>query len=233
MSSINLVYSDDFEKLLKDEAEKAESMSILYKKMYEKLNKLSIFINLPIIILSSVVGFLSPLTLFNGQNIFLGGISLLIALCKTLDSYFDYTKTSETCRMTSLNYSKISKWIQLQLSLEREFRIDPADLYNIISNDLQNIRDSEPIIHNDVIQNFNKQYGQYNNVAKPAITNGLTEIKINKNSNIKDFIINTPSNSINSDLSSSYKEDKNNIKITILDKDKKIIDSNKKEFIEI
>ena len=174
-----IIYSDEFEDLLKQEAEISESMSILHSKSFQKYNYYSIFINVPVIVLSALIGFLSPLELFHNQAIFLGSLSIFVGILKTFDSYFDFTKRSECHRMTSLNYIRISKWIQLQLSLERNCRVSPKDLYDMISNDLQSIRESEPNISKDVIKLYNEQYKD-ETTAKPAICNGLTNVKINK-----------------------------------------------------
>ena len=100
---------------------------------------------------------------------------------KTVDNFFDFTKRCETHRMTALNYMKISKWIQIQLSIERDCRVIAGDLFTIINNDLQNIRDAEPAIPKQTILDFNQQYGD-EPTCKPAITNGLTKIHINKKS---------------------------------------------------
>ena len=175
----NIIYSDEFELLLKEEAEKSESMSILHSKAFQKYNWYSIIINVPVIVLSATIGFLSPLAIFNKQEILLGALSIFVGILKTFDSYFDFTKKSECHRMTSLNYVRISKWIQLQLSLERNCRVNPKDLYDTITNDLQAIRESEPVITKDIIKTYNIQYKD-ENTAKPPICNGLTNVKINK-----------------------------------------------------
>jgi hypothetical protein len=218
MNSID--YSDNFEDLLKQEAEKAESMSILHNKAHQKYNRFSVFINAPVIIFSGVVGFLSPISLFNGQAILLGSISLFISILKAFESYFDWTKRAECHRMTSLNYIRISKWIQIQLSLERDCRVTARDLLDIISNELQNIRDAEPQIPNNVIKEFNLKYKD-EDTAKPAITNGLTSIKINKNNLVEkktDFSIqvniDNHLNEINDNLSEVSKKE------TVKEKDK-------------
>lgn len=177
--TIALVYSEDFEHLLKDEGEECESMSILHTNAHLKFNRYSVYINIPVIVISAIIGFLSPLPLFTKQDVFLGALSIFIGLLKTLDSYFIITKRSETHRMVSLNYLRISRWIRLQLSLEKEYRIPAHDLYDIISHDLQNIRDSEPIIPLDVIAKFNEEHKD-DKTAKPAMTNGLTSIRINR-----------------------------------------------------
>lgn len=176
----NITYTNDVEILLQKEGEISESMSILHSKSHKKYNKLSTFINIPVIIASAVVGFLSPINLFDKQAIFLGTISICIGILKTLDSFFDWTKRSETHRIVSLNYYKISKFIQIQLSLEKNVRICASDLIDIITNDIKNLREQEPIIPSDVIEEYKKQYKD-EDTAKPPLCNGLTKIVINKN----------------------------------------------------
>lgn len=193
MNSLShITYSDDFENLLKAEAEKAESMSLLHTRAFEKFSFLSVIINIPVIVISSIIGFLSPLNLFEQQAILLGSLSIMVAILKTIDNYFDLTRRCETHRMTGLNYSRVSKWIQLQLSLERDCRVSAKDLFDIISNELQNIREAEPIIPEDIIKYFNNRY-RNEPTAKPAITNGLTVISVNRNSNLRSiFAIENP-----------------------------------------
>lgn len=176
---MSLSYTSDLEKLLKKEAEIAQSMSILHSKSHIKYNRLSVFINIPVIVLSSVVGFLSTLSLFTHQGVLLGGISILIGIIKTLDSYFDFTKRSETHRIISLSYNKIFKFIEIQLNLEKKCRINAKDLLDLIVNDIQALHEQEPIITKDVINEYNRLYKD-ELVAKPYIVNGLTSININQ-----------------------------------------------------
>lgn len=113
----------------------------------------------------------------------LGGLSILVAILKTLDNFFDWTKRSESHRMVSLNYVRISKFIQIQLALEKECRIKPDDILNIMTNDLQNLKDSEPIMPPNIIEAFKTRIhaeGRTVVTALPPICNGLTEVKINR-----------------------------------------------------
>jgi hypothetical protein len=181
MESITVSYTNEFETLLKEESEKAEAMSILHSMNHGKFNKYSVGINIPVIIFSSLIGFLSPLTLFDKQSILLGAMSILVAIAKTIDSYMDFTKRTETHRVIGLNYAKISKFIQIQLSLEKDCRINAKDLLDYIQNDLQNLKDQEPMISKSVIEEFNIRYRD-EQTAKPSITNGLTIVRINKQS---------------------------------------------------
>ena len=175
-----LRYSKDFEILLKHEAEKSESMSILHHMAYKSFNRLSMLTNIPVIILSGLIGFLSPIDLFAQQNIFLGSLSVFCGIIKTLDNYMDFTKRSQTHYMTSLNYKKISRFLQIQLSLEKDCRVNPNDILKYITTDLENISNSEPCIPDKVIRLFNLRYkNDKDKTAKPPICNGLTIININ------------------------------------------------------
>jgi|688.fasta_scaffold633939_1 hypothetical protein len=196
-SKIVVDYTDEFEQLLKDEAERAESMGILHQMSGVLYSKYSNYINVPVILLSSAVGFLSPIKIFEDQSIFLGAMSLFISAIKTIDNYFDLTKRAEGHRQTALNYIRISKYIEIQLSLERECRMVATDLLNLITNDIQNLKDSELQIPSIVIKRFLLKY-QSETTKLPAICNGLTTIKINKNiltPKPEAFIINMPPNS--------------------------------------
>lgn len=180
----NITYTTDVEVILKKEGEISESMSILHSKAHKKYNKLSVIINIPVIIASVTIGFLSPINLFPNQAIFLGSMSILVSILKTLDSFFDWTKRCETHRIISLNYYKISKFIQIQLALEKKVRMSANDLINIITNDIKNLREQEPIIPHDIIEEYKKQYKD-EDTAKPPFCNGLTHIVINKNESFK------------------------------------------------
>lgn len=177
MNEIN--YTSEFELLLKNESEKCECYSILHRNASTYFYKLSISINIPVIILSSVVGFFNTINFnFGPQYIILGGISIFTALLKTIDSYFSFAKRSENHRLVALSYEKISKNIQLQLALPEHNRIKATELYNNIRNSLESIREGEPDIPDIIIQHFKSEYKNYN-TCKPSICNGLTDVKIN------------------------------------------------------
>lgn len=174
----NLTYTHEFEELLKAESEKAEAMSVMHQMSHQYFSRLSMFVNVPVIVLSSFGGFLNALDAFKNANIYLGVLSVLVAIIKTLDSYFDWTKKSEGHRIVGLAYAKVAKLIQIQLALERECRIRARDLYDVITNDIQNLRDQEHCIVDGIIAKFQSKYGD-EPTAKPTIANGLTRIVIN------------------------------------------------------
>lgn len=181
MEPIN--YNRDLEQLLAQSAEECESLGILHLASYEKYNMLSNYINIPVIILSSGIGFITGIDLnYDKMNIILGIGSVFVGIIKSIDSYFQLGKRAEAHRLCALQYTQINKKIQIELSLCREQRQTAKDMLSIIKTDIKNLQDISPIIDREIIAQYNLKYGKYNNVKKPNFVNGLSEVKININS---------------------------------------------------
>ena len=192
-------YSLQLEQLLKQNAEQCESYSILHRMSYEKYNKYSNLINLPVIALSSAVGFLTGINIdYENMNIILGIVSVSVGVIKSVDSYFQLAKRAEGHRMCSLQFQQIRNKIQIELSLRREERLNPTEMLNEIKINIKNLHDVAPLIDQKIIKLFNLKYEKYNNVAKPSIINGLTEIIIANESATPfasgEFVFETPKN---------------------------------------
>jgi len=181
MEPIN--YNRDLEQLLAQSAEECESLGILHLASYEKYNMLSNYINIPVIILSSGIGFITGIDVnYDNMNIILGIGSVFVGIIKSIDSYFQLGKRAEAHRLCALQYTQINKKIQIELSLCREQRQTAKDMLSIIKTDIKNLQDISPIIDREIIAQYNLKYGKYNNVKKPNFVNGLSEVKININS---------------------------------------------------
>lgn len=181
MEPIN--YNRDLEQLLAQSAEECESLGILHLASYEKYNLLSNYINIPVIILSSGIGFITGIDVnYDNMNIILGIGSVFVGIIKSIDSYFQLGKRAEAHRLCALQYTQINKKIQIELSLCREQRQTAKDMLSIIKTDIKNLQDISPIIDKEIIAQYNLKYGKYNNVKKPNFVNGLSEVKININS---------------------------------------------------
>jgi hypothetical protein len=174
-------YDENLETLLKEEAEKSESLSILHRMSHERFSFWSNIINIPIILGSAGVGFATGIDLGNNSqnNIILGLSSVIIGCIKSLDSYFQLSRRTETHRIVSLQYAQINKRIAIELALNREDRITAKDMLNIIKTDIKNLEEIAPLIPEEIIDKYNKKYQNEQNVKKPNITNGLTPIRVN------------------------------------------------------
>ena len=173
-------YNNDLEMLLKEQAEQAESYSILHNLSHEKYQFRSNIINIPVIILSSVIGLLTGMNIQNDDMfIILSTGSIFVSVIKSIDSYFQLQKRAEGHRLCGLTFSQISKKIQIELSLARDQRQNPKDMLGLIKTDLKNLFDISPIIDPDIIDKYNAIYKNETGVSKPPMTNGLTHVRIN------------------------------------------------------
>jgi len=176
----NIDYNKDLEVLLKDNAEECESLGILHRASYEKYSRLSNYINIPVIILSSAIGFATGIDIgYANMNIILGVGSIFVGIIKSIDTYFQLGKRSESHRLCSLQYQQIHKKIQIELALQREQRQTAKDMLSVIKTDIKNLQDISPLVDQDIINSYNEKYGKYTTVKKPNFVNGLTEVAIN------------------------------------------------------
>jgi hypothetical protein len=179
-----VTYNTNLEKLLKENSEECESLSILHRMSYEKYNTRSNYINIPVIILSSAIGFITGIDLQYAQmNIILGVGSVFVGIIKSVDTYFQLAKRAESHRICSLQFSQISKKMQVELTLHRNQRMTAENMMNIIKTDIKNMQDIAPLIDDDIISIYNAKYRKYKRVKKPNFVNGLTDVVVNSNNN--------------------------------------------------
>ena len=183
-----ITYNTELEQLLKENSEECESLSILHRMSYEKYNKRSNYINIPVIILSSAIGFITGIDLqYDKMNIILGVGSVFVGIIKSVDTYFQLAKRAESHRICSLQFSQISKKLQIELTLHRRQRATAENMMNIVKTDIKNMQDIAPLIDDDIIEIYNGKYRRYKRVKKPNFVNGLTEVKINPYNNEREY----------------------------------------------
>jgi hypothetical protein len=107
---------------------------------------------------------------------------VVIGCIKALDSFFQLAQRSERHRIVSLQYSQICRKISVELALERDVRLEAKEALNMIRTDIKNLEEIAPIIPDDVIDKYKAKYPRHDGetIKRPNITNGLTEIVINK-----------------------------------------------------
>lgn len=183
MKENNIDYDTDLEILLKQNAEECESLSLLHRLSYEKYNTYSNVINVPVIILSSAIGFATGIDIgYDKINIILGIGSIFVGIIKSIDSYFALPKRAEGHRICSLQYAQFNKRIAVELALKREQRQNPKDMLQVIKTDMKNLADIAPLIDDDVIQKFRQRYEDRDGhfaTHTANITNGLSPVMIN------------------------------------------------------
>ena len=204
---IDIEWSSQLEDILAKEGERCSGLSWLHTRAETLTSKYNAFVQVPVIILSTLAGTASvgSSTLFDGDtkssSIVIGLVSIGVGILNTLGGFFAFAKRSEAHRIAHLNYSKLASKISIELSLPRNERMKAESLLTYVRETMERLAETTPNCPRGIIDDFNKKYKEEKLIALPTEVNGIHKIKIYRN----DEYIKTPP------LSASVSE----LKITI------------------
>jgi hypothetical protein len=177
-------WSDNLEKYFKDMGERSYAYSYLHKRGEQQVAYYRNFIDLPVIILSTIAGTLSigGTSVWGKENesngtLGVGVVSILVGVMNTVGSYFGFSKRAEAHRLTSIQYGKLYRFLSIELSLPRKERMNPADLLKVARDTYERLAEVAPLIPYKILEDFKIKFKNYD-VAKPSEANGLEEIEV-------------------------------------------------------
>jgi len=181
-------WSDEIEDLLSEWGEVALCYQYLHAFSQRKYKAKYHHFQIPIIVLSTLTGTANfaidsyiPKDYQSGFSAGVGSLNLLCGILGTLLSFLRYSEVYEGHRIAALAWAKLSRNIEIELSLQDNKRKPCKDFLKVMRAEYDNLMESSPSIDLDVIQMFNKKFdGKYPNIRKPVIVNGLREIKVYK-----------------------------------------------------
>lgn len=180
-----LTWSPRLEEYLSTTGEKAYCLSVLHKSAEQRYSRLTIWIDLPTIILSTINGATSigSNSLFGDSPlapIVIGAIALLTALLSTIGSYFSWARRAEGHRISSLQYEKLYRFLAIELSVPRNERMQPSDLVKYTREQYDRLKETSPLLPSEAIVDFKKRFDkpEYADVAKPSEANGIEKIVV-------------------------------------------------------
>ena len=178
-------WSEEIEDLLSEWGEVALCFQYLHSFSQRKYKRKYHHFQIPIIVLSTLTGVGNfavdsyiPENFQHGFTAVVGGFNIFCGILGTLLSFLRYSEIYEGHRISALAWAKLSRNIEIELSLHEQKRKPCRDFLKVMRSEYDNLMESSPSIDLDVIQMFNKKFdGKYENVRKPIIVNGLREIK--------------------------------------------------------
>jgi len=181
-------WSDEIEELLSEWGEVAMYYAYLHNFGQRKYKKKYHHLQIPIIILSTLTGTANfatesyvPEGFKQGFSAGVGSLNLFCGILGTLLSFLRYSEIYEGHRISALAWSKLSRNIEIELSLQDIKRKPCRDFLKICRAEYDNLLESSPNIDLDIIKDFNRKFNDdYPDVRKPVICNGLKEIKAYK-----------------------------------------------------
>ena len=178
-------WSDEIEELLSEWAEISMCYSYLHNYSTRKYRKKYHHLQIPIIVLSTLTGTANfatdsyvPEPLQHGFSAGVGTLNIACGILGTLLAFLKYAEIYEGHRISALSWSKLSRNIEIELSLQDIKRKPCRDFLKICRSEYDNLLESSPNIDLDIINFFNKKFdGKYTGVRRPIICNGLKAIK--------------------------------------------------------
>lgn len=203
MSELGQVsWNDNLEKYFADTGEKANCLSWVHKRAEEIYSHRRTFVDIPVIVLSSVTGFLSASStnLFAGEeklsSIALGVASLFVSVINTIGTYFAWAKRAEAHRLSAIQYARLYRFLAIELNLPREERMTPTDLLKYTKDSYDRLQEISPLIPPELVVEFKKKFGKNADLSKPEELNGLDKITVYRDT----FTVKNPMLSPRSDI---------------------------------
>lgn len=195
----HIQWNSQLERIISEEGERALCFAWLHNHSQKRYTSFNTYITLPTIVMSTLAGTASigSQTLFQNNidmsNYVVGTISISVGIFNTISSFFGWAKRSEGHRISALTYSKIHRFILIELSLPRKERMAAKDMLKSVRDQLDRLEETSPQIPDNVIKKFKDKFGNSTpDVSKPEITNGLDPITV--------FVENGDSDSIGTQL---------------------------------
>ena len=178
-------WSEEIEELLSEWGEVSMCYAYLHNFSHRKYKHKHHHIQIPIIILSTLSGVGNfavdsyiPKDYQHGFTAGVGSVNIVCGILGTLASFLRYSEIMEGHRISALAWSKLSRTIEIELSLHDKKRKPCRDFLKVCRAEYDNLLESSPNIDLDIINMFNKKFNdKYPNVRKPIVCNGLKEIK--------------------------------------------------------
>ena len=190
-------WSVQLETYFKETAEKSECLSVLHKHAEGIFSNRKVFLELPCIVLSAVVGFCSVGSGYMFDNnqmlssITLGVGSLFVSTLQTVNSYFGWSRRAEGHRISAIQYAKQHRFLLIELALPREERMTAGTMLKMIRADYDRLAEISPMLPPESTAYFNSKYPDIR-VSKPPEVNGLEPVQIYRDERLSIRIPPTP-----------------------------------------
>ena len=179
----NIHWTEMLEEYFASTGEKSHCLSWCHKRAEQIFSTRKTWIDLPVIIISGVTGFLSAgsPSLFSDAklaSISLGVASLFVSVLNTAGSYYGWAKRAEGHRISAIHYARLYRAITVELALPREERMQPHDFLKYVKDQYDRLQEISPLLPTEVITEFQHKFANEKEISKPEEANGLEKITV-------------------------------------------------------
>jgi len=174
-------WTERLEEFFASSAEKAHCLAVLHKQAEALYSGRKTFIDLPVIVGSAVIGFLNAgsTSMFQDPkiaSIALGVGSLVVSVLQTINAYFSWAKRAEGHRIGAIQYSRLYRFLSIEMSLPRDERLDPSALLKQTKDTYDRLQEISPLLPPGILREFRKAYDKETDISKPEEANGLEKV---------------------------------------------------------
>lgn len=179
-------WTEMLEEYFASTGEKSHCLSWCHKKAEALFTNRKTWIDLPVIVISGVTGFLSAgsTSMFSNpvtSSIALGVASLFVSVLNTAGSYYGWAKRAEGHRISAIHYARLYRFISVELALPRDERMIPHDFLKYVKDQYDRLQEISPLLPPEVIREFQTKFANETDISKPEEANGLEKITVYRN----------------------------------------------------
>ena len=184
-----ITWNPELEQLLKAEGEKALGSAWIHGRCETFYSQRHQWITIPCVILSTVAGSASvgSQAIFSdakSASLSIGVVSIFVGILQTLAGFWSFAKLQEANRIAEISYSKLHRFIAVELSLPRGERVAPRDFLKFVRDTIERLAETCPLVPDGIILEFHERFDRsYVNVEDPVAipdkANGLRHITVN------------------------------------------------------
>ena len=180
----DVTWNERLEEYFVEQGEQAHGLSLLHKHAEQMYSHRKTFIEIPVIVVSSVTGFLSvgSTSMFEGEtmtsSVVLGILSLMVSVFQTVGTYFGWARRAEGHKISSIQYSRLYRFLKIEMSLPRDQRQTPGQLLKYVRDAIDRLQEISPLVPEIVVNDYKKHYSTITDISHPPETNGLEKIVV-------------------------------------------------------
>lgn len=171
------------ETYFKNTGERSHTLGMMHLEAEQIVSAKRTAIDLPVIVLSGVTGFVSALSsspmLSPNQaliSVVLGVTSLFVSTLNTTGSYFQFAKRAEGHRIAGIQFSKLYRFLAIEMGLPREERMQPHDLLKMTKETYDRLQEISPPLPDSTTEKYKAKFKDAKDIAVPEECNGLERI---------------------------------------------------------